>query len=126
MFIVTRLTALLSIGLLFVLLATSPVQAAEPDLAALKAALADGRAAVLADQVRLPFLFEGRSEGRDGFVSRVAPQLFTPAVRRCLAHAKPRHEDGRLVLDCPPYAFYLDRDTRGRWRIAEFGADGEG
>lgn len=106
-------------------LASIAAQAAPPDLAPLRAALADGRAERLADQVQLPFLFDGRAEDRAGFVARVAPRLFVPAVRRCLQRARARADGDRLALDCPPYTFYLDRDAGGRWRIAEFGADGE-
>lgn len=105
--------------------ASIAAHAAPPDLAPLRAALADGRAERLVDHVQLPFQFDGRAEARDGFVARVAPQLFVPAVRRCLQQARPRADEDRFALDCPPYTFYLARDAGGRWRIAEFGVDGE-
>jgi hypothetical protein len=50
--------------------------------------------------------------------------LFTPAVRRCLAQARPIVEDDRYVVFCPPYGFYFGRTNDG-YRLVEFMADGE-
>ncbi len=82
-------------------------------------------AAALAAMAQVPFLFEGREHDRDGIARTVVPALFTPAVRRCLRSVAPLNEDGRHVLSCAPYLFYLER-IDGRWRWVEFAADGEG
>jgi len=94
--------------------------------AAFRQAAARGDAAALADHTVLPFLYEGRLVGRATFMAEVVPALFTPAVRRCLASPRTRNvaEDGRLVLWCAPYGFYLGADARGRWHLEEFAADG--
>jgi hypothetical protein len=90
----------------------------------LRQAAAAADASAMTEVTRFPFLFEGQRLDREAFVARAVPALFTPAVRRCLRSAPPKPEDGRLVLWCKPYAFYLERDARdGLWRIAEFAAD---
>jgi hypothetical protein len=90
-------------------------------------AAARGDAAALAAHTALPFLYEGRRVGRAAFIAEVVPALFTPAVRRCLASPRTRAaaEEGRLVVWCAPYAFYLGADARGQWRLEEFATDGE-
>lgn len=88
-------------------------------------AVAQPGGAALAELTQLPFLFEGRAHQRDAFVAKVVPALFTPKVRECLQRAQPRVEEGRLVLWCGPYAFYLG-PVQGRWRLVEFGVDAEG
>lgn len=93
-------------------------------VAQFRQAAAQPGGAALADLTQLPFLFEGRSHQRDAFVAKVVPALFTPAVRHCLQRAQPHVEDGRLVMWCKPYAFYLGR-VDGRWRLVEFGVDAE-
>ena len=87
-----------------------------------RAAVAHPDAAALADLTRFPFLFDGKTHDRAAFTARVVPRLFTPAVRKCLIHAKPQSEEGRLVLWCKP--FYLGV-ADGQWRLIEFAADGE-
>lgn len=82
-------------------------------------------ATALATMAQVPFLFEGHEHDRDGIAHTVVPALFTPAVRRCLRSVAPLSEDGRHVLSCAPYLFYLER-IDGRWRWVEFAADGEG
>jgi len=82
-------------------------------------------ATAIAAMAHTPFLFEGREHDRAGVAETVVPALLAPAVRRCLASAPPVEEDGRYVLDCLPYLFYLER-IDGRWRWADFAADGEG
>lgn len=93
-------------------------------LARFRAAAIQPDATALADLTRLPFLFEGKPHGRAAFISHVVPQLFTPKVRQCLAHAKAQTENGRLVLWCNPYGFYMGV-VDGQWRWMEFAADGE-
>jgi hypothetical protein len=89
-----------------------------------RAAVAHPDAAALADLTRFPFLFDGRAHDRAAFITRVAPRLFTPAIRKCLIQAKAQSEEGRLVLWCKPYGFYLGV-ADGQWRLIEFTADGE-
>jgi hypothetical protein len=89
-----------------------------------RAAVANPDAAALADLTRLPFLFDGQAHDRTAFIARVVPRLFTPPVRKCLIQAKPQSEEGRLLLWCKPYGFYLGV-ADGQWRLMEFAADGE-
>jgi len=96
----------------------SDVEAVQP----FREAAAHRDPARLADQTALPFLFEGQPLGREAFMQRAVPALFTPAVRRCLQTAPPQREDGRLVLWCAPYGFYLGQ-VNGAWRLVEFAAD---
>jgi hypothetical protein len=93
-------------------------------LARFRAAVANPDAAALADLTRFPFLFDSRAHDRAAFIVRVVPRLFTPAVRKCLIHAKAQSEEDRLVLWCKPYGFYLGV-ADGQWRLIEFAADGE-
>jgi hypothetical protein len=104
--------------------AALPAPDGQAFLAALRAAAAQPNLQALTDLVALPFLFEGRTLDRSMFALEAAPAMFTPAVRRCLARAVPRADADRWVLWCRPYAFYLG-PVRGRWRLIEFGADGE-
>ena len=90
----------------------------------LRQAAAQPGGAALADLTQLPFLFDGQARGRNGFITQVAPALFTPAVRQCLQQARPQAEGDRFVLWCKPYAFYLG-PVQGRWRLIEFAADAE-
>lgn len=78
----------------------------------------------IAELTQFPFLFDSRPLQREAFIAKAVPALFTPRVRQCLQSAKPQPEDDRLVLWCKPYAFYLG-PVQGRWRLVEFGADGE-
>ncbi|MCR5884839.1 hypothetical protein LRS03_19050 [Rhizobacter sp. J219] len=78
----------------------------------------------IADLTQFPFLFDSQPLQREAFIAKAAPALFTPRVRQCLQRAEPQAEDGRLVLWCKPYGFYLG-PVRGRWRLIEFTADGE-
>ena len=87
-----------------------------------RAAAAQPDPAALADITALPFLYEGRRIGRDGFMRDAAPALFTPNVRRCLQRAAARREGDRLVLWCSPYGFHLG-PVHGQWRLIEFVAD---
>jgi hypothetical protein len=87
-----------------------------------RALTADDRKAV-ASLTQLPFLYEGRTLDAAGFQA-VIPDLFTAAVRRCLAQARPIVEDGRHVIFCAPYGFYFGRTGDG-YRLVEFMADGE-
>ncbi len=112
-------------------LAPPPALAAEPlppggaeAVARLRAAAAQPGGEALADLAQLPFLYEGRSLDRAGFVAQVVPGLFTPRLRACLAQARPLVEDGRITLWCKPYGLVL-APQRGGWRLAEFYADGE-
>ena len=89
-----------------------------------RATVANPDVAALTDLTNLPFLFEGRPHERAAFVTRVVPQLFIPSVRKCLAHATAQPEDGRLVLWCKPYGFYLGISDV-QWRLMAFVADGE-
>ena len=120
----------------FRLLASITIAVAVPGVAAASAVLdfnafhSEFRAAIgrndgarVADLTRLPFLFEGRPRDRAGFL-RIYPQLFNPAVRRCLATAQALPEGGDRVVFCAPYAFYFDRQGGG-WKLREFNADGE-
>lgn len=93
-------------------------------IAQLRQAAARPGASALADLTQLPFLFEGRMHGREAFIARVVPALFTPAVRQCLQRARPQAEGDRLVLWCKPYAFHAG-PVQGRWRLIEFGVDAE-
>jgi hypothetical protein len=102
----------------------APADDAQAFVARLRQAAAQPGGAALADLAQLPFLFESRQRGRDEFVSTVVPALFTPQVRRCLQTARPRSEDGRLVLWCAPYSFYAS-PVAGRWKLVEFAADAE-
>lgn len=90
-----------------------------------RAAVERNDAAAVAAMAHTPFLFEGRGHDPAGVAKTVVPALLTPPVRRCLVVAPPVEEDGRYVLDCTPYLFYLER-IDGRWRWVEFAADGEG
>lgn len=87
-----------------------------------RAAAASADPQGLAELAALPFLYQGRSLGREAFVAEAVPGLFTPAVRRCLQRARPQAEDGRLVMWCAPYGFYLG-PIGGRWRLVEFATD---
>jgi len=87
-----------------------------------RAAAAGPGGAALADLAALPFLYEGRSLGREAFVAEAVPVLFTPSVRRCLQRAPAKPEGDRLVLWCKPYGFHLG-PTRAGWRLIEFVAD---
>lgn len=92
-------------------------------LGSFRAALAAGNAAELATLVQTPFLYQGQSLDTAG-VQRVVPELFTPALARCLATAEPQAEQDRQVLYCAPYTFYFGPTGAG-YRLLEFGADGE-
>lgn len=89
-----------------------------------RAVAAKPDAAALADLTRMPFLFDNKAHARDTFISHVVPRLFTPQVRKCLSHAKAQREDGRLVIWCKPYGFYIGV-VGEQWRLMEFAADGE-
>lgn len=89
-----------------------------------RAAVANPDATGLADLTRFPFLFDGRANDRAAFLARIVPRLFTPAVRKCLMQAKAQSEEGRLVLWCKPFGFYLGV-ADGQWRLIEFTADVE-
>jgi len=97
---------------------------ADAFLTRFRAAAANPDASTLADLTKFTFLSEGNPHERAAFIQRVAPRLLTPGVRKCLANAKPMPEDGRLVLWCKPYGFYLGL-ADGQWRLLEFGVDGE-
>lgn len=86
-------------------------------------ALSDDDRATLASLTALPFQFENTELDAAAF-QREVPELFPPAVRRCLAAAAPIREDDRLVFFCTPYAFYFGR-VGGDFRLLEFMADGE-
>lgn len=89
-----------------------------------RAAMASGEPAAIAALTRLPFLYEGRSLGRAGFLQAV-PMLFDAGTRRCLAGApvvREPAEPGVRVMFCPPHSFYFDADG-GAWRLREFGRD---
>ncbi|MEW6679083.1 MAG: hypothetical protein AB1421_14295 [Pseudomonadota bacterium] len=92
-------------------------------LADFRQALARNDSARIASLTRLPFLFEGHQQDRQGFI-RIYPQLFDAPTRRCLARTRPMEEDGARVIFCQPYAFYF-RLEQGAWRLVEFAADGE-
>jgi len=92
-------------------------------LQAFRGALAADDRAALASLTQLPFLYEGQGLDAAGFRQAI-PELFTPAVRRCLAQARPIAEDDRYVLFCSPYGFYFGRTADG-YRLIEFMADGE-
>lgn len=87
-------------------------------------AVARGDAAAVAALTRLPFRFEGRLHGAEGFVRTVWPRLFDARLRRCVAERAPQAEGADRVLVCPPYALYFSAGPEG-WRLREFGADGE-
>jgi len=88
-----------------------------------QAAAARNDSDAIAELTRLPFLFEGVPLDRTEFVAAL-PQLFTQAVRDCVARTEPILEDLRYVVFCRPYAFYFGRQ-KGLWRLDEFAADGE-
>jgi len=92
-------------------------------LQAFRGALAADDRAALASLTQLPFLYEGQGLDAAGFRQAI-PELFTPAVRRCLAQARPIAEDDRYVLFCSPYGFYFGWTADG-YRLIEFMADGE-
>jgi hypothetical protein len=92
-------------------------------LRAWRAALASGQPATVAAQVQVPFIYEGRTLDRAGIAREVAPWLLQPRLRACLQAALPKPEDGRLVLWCKPYAFYLDAIPGAGWRLTEFATD---
>lgn len=100
---------------------------ADPEFTAFHArfrnAVAANDAAAVADLVRLPFLFDGKSRDRREFL-RIYPALFTPNVRRCFASASAVVEDRGRVIFCAPYAFYFER-RGGAWKLDAFNADGE-
>jgi hypothetical protein len=90
-------------------------------------AVARGDAQAVAAATRLPFLFEGRALDAAGFSRQAWPALFTPALRRCWAHAKAVAEPGAAAersLTCGAYTLHFDA-TGGAWRLREFSADGE-
>jgi len=127
----TALTAAAAVAAAAVLALASPSEAqgreasggsAEQALQAFRRAAAQRDPAALADLTAWPFLFEGRPLGREAFIRQAVPALFTPAVRRCLQSAPARREDGRLVLWCQPYGFYLG-PADGAWRLVEFATD---
>jgi hypothetical protein len=91
-------------------------------IAALRAAAAQPSPKPFAELTAWPFRFEGRLLQREAFVREAVPALFTPAVRACLQRAVPQAEDGRLVLWCKPYGFYLGPTPAG-WRLIEFAVD---
>ena len=66
-----------------------------------RAALASGRAADVAALTRTPFLYEGRQLDTAG-LTRIVPTLFSAAVKRCIATAKPIPEDDRQGVFCKP------------------------
>lgn len=89
-----------------------------------RTALRSRDAAAIADLTRLPFLYEGRRLDRAAFV-QVVPTLFDARLSACLAKARPQAEGADRLLYCAPYTFHLRADASGRWRLAEFAADGE-
>lgn len=90
----------------------------------LRSAAAQPGGQALAELTQFPFLFDSQPLQREAFIAKAVPALFTPRVRQCLQRARPQAEDGRLVLWCKPYGFYLG-PVQGRWRLIEFAADGE-
>lgn len=96
-----------------------------PWLAAWQAEVARGDAAAVAARAQLPFLFEGQAQDAAGFARRVWPALFTPALRRCWAQARPLRDGDRQVLACGPYLLVFGADAAGRWALREFGVDAE-
>lgn len=93
-------------------------------LARFRAAMSARDAQATADLTQLPFMYEGRMLDRAAFV-RAVPALFDARVASCLARAEVRREGGDRTLHCAPYTFYLRPGGDGRWRLAEFAADGE-
>lgn len=103
--------------------ATTPEPVFAQFLQAFRGALAADDRAALASLTELPFLYEGAGLDAAGF-RRVLPEVFPPAVRRCVSEARPIAEDDRYVIFCTPYAFYFGR-VAGEFRLLEFMADGE-
>jgi hypothetical protein len=90
-----------------------------------RAALHARDATAIADLTRLPFLYEGRRLDRAAFV-QVLPALFDARLSACLAQARPQAEGACRLLYCALCTVHLRADAGGRWRLAEFAADGEG
>jgi len=93
-------------------------------LAAFRPAVERGDAAAVAELTQLPFGYESEPRDREAFVRVVFPELFSAAVRGCLAKAQPTPEDGRWVAFCGPYLFYFGR-VGDEVRLLEFAADPE-
>lgn len=100
-------------------------QTAEPEFTAFltrfRAAISKNDKEAVASMTKLPFLYESKERSREEFI-RIYPQLFTPAIRRCLVRAKPLKEGENYDLFCGQLIFYLGKDS-GEYKLLEFGVN---
>ena len=87
-----------------------------------KAAIAKNDKAAVADQTKLPFLYDSKPRDREGFL-KIYPQLFTLKIRRCIARAKPMKEQENYDVFCGQLIFYFGKDTDGKYKLLEFGVN---
>jgi hypothetical protein len=87
-----------------------------------KAAMAKNDKEAVANLTKLPFLYESRERDRAGFI-KIYDQLFTRKVRRCVATAKLLKEQDNYEIFCGQLIFYFGKDTDGKYKLLEFGAN---
>jgi hypothetical protein len=86
-----------------------------------KTAISKNDKEAVASMTKLPFLYENKERSRAEFI-RIYPQLFTPAVRRCIVRAKPLREGGNYDVFCGELIFYFGKDG-DEFKLLEFGAN---
>jgi hypothetical protein len=86
-----------------------------------KAAISKNDKEAVASMTKLPFLYENKERSRAEFI-RIYPQLFTPAVRRCIVRAKPLREGENYDVFCGELIFYFGKDG-DEFKLLEFGAN---
>ena len=87
-----------------------------------KAAIARNDKEAIADQTKLPFLYDSQERDRAGFL-KIYGQLFTRKVRRCIATAKPVKEGDSYDVFCGELILYFSKDTEGKYQFREFGVN---
>lgn len=87
-----------------------------------KAAIARNDKEAIADLTKLPFLYDSQERDRAGFL-KIYGELFSRKVRRCIATAKPRKEGDSYEIFCGELIFYFSKDTDGKYKLREFGAN---
>ena len=102
-----------------------PIPQTDPQFSAFwqrfKTALSKNDKEAVASMTKLPFLYENKPRSRAGFI-RIYPQLFTPAVRRCIVRAKPLREGENYDVFCGELIFYFGKDG-DEFKLLEFGAN---
>lgn len=116
-------------GLALALLIAAPdggrggAAAFEKFFAGFRAAVARNDAQAVADQTKLPFLYDSKPRDHAGF-QKIYPKLFDRNVRACFKGARAMAEGDRFVVQCGRYIFYFGR-VGEQYRLIEFAADPE-